>query len=78
MWLMILQFLINFPSLVKTVIEIWKLIKQIRDSDQKKVFEERLRAVIKRRRGPQEVSDLDRKKSLDEIFDDLRGSAKVP
>lgn len=48
MWLLILQFILNFPALIKTIIEIWKLIKQIKDPEQKVAYEAKLKTVLKR------------------------------
>lgn len=48
MWLLILQFILNFPALLKTIMELWRLIKSLGDDDKKAAYTERLRELMKR------------------------------
>ncbi len=64
-FLLILQFIINFPSFVKAVIEIWKLIKEILDPKEKAAYEGRFKSVLLRCNNKKAMAAMDH----DEIHD---------
>lgn len=46
MWLLILQFVLHFPAFLKTIMELWKLIKTL-NGDEKAAYVERLKPILK-------------------------------
>lgn len=78
-FLLILQFILNFPSFVKAVIEIWKLIKEIIDPKEKEAYKARFKMVLMRCNNKKTVASGD----SDEIHDllaelKLRKQAPTP
>jgi len=65
MWLLILQFILNFPALIKAIIEIYKLIKEILDPKEKEAYKSRFKMVLMRCNNKKTVATSD----SDEIHD---------
>jgi len=59
MWLLILQFILNFPSLIKAIIEIWKLIKEIMDPKEKEAYKARFKLLLMRCNNKKTVASSD-------------------
>ena len=77
MWLLILQFILNFPSFISAVIQIWKLIQQILNPDVKAQYEQKLSDILhncnKAKKATQDDHD-----ALQDLLAELKLNQQTP
>jgi Sec-independent protein translocase protein TatA len=77
MWLTIIfQLLVNLPSVIKAVIEIIKLLRELRDEKEKVEYQARLVNILRRANKAKTVSDSD-KSELEQLKDELKAKVVV-
>lgn len=72
MWAIIFQLIINLPSIIKAVIEIIKLIRQIKDAGKKQMYQERLVHVLMRVNKNKKQVSIQDENELEQLIKDLK------
>lgn len=77
MWLLILQVILNLPALIKAIIEIWKLIKEIKDPKEKAIFEDKFKTVLRQANSKKQAVQADHD-SLNDLLAELKMRKATP
>ncbi len=77
MWLLILQFILNFPALIKTIIEIWRLIKELIDESEKAAYKKKLMGILLKG-NKSKVMAASEVSTLESLLDELKAKKQTP